>query len=105
MYAVIRTGGKQHRVQVGEVVRVESLEGQAGDAVVFDDVLALGEGDAVRVGNPMVEGAKVRGTVVAHGRSKKILIFTYKRRQNSNRRSMGHRQGYTAVKIEAIEGA
>jgi len=105
MYAVIRTGGKQHRVEVGEVVRVESLEGQTGDAVVFDDVLALGDGDAVRVGTPMLEGAKVLGTVVSQGRGKKIVIFTYKRRQNSNRRRMGHRQSYTAVKIESIEGA
>ena len=105
MYAVIRTGGKQHRVEVGEVVRVESLEGKAGDAVVFDHVLALGDGDAVRLGAPMVEGARVRGTVVSLGRGKKVVIFTYKKRQNANRRNMGHRQNYTAVKIEAIEGA
>ena len=105
MYAVIRTGGKQHRVQVGEVVRVESLEGEAGDPVVFDHVLALGEGESLRVGSPTVEGVSVRGTVLSQGRAKKIHIYTYKRRQNSNRRTKGHRQGYTAVKIEAIEGA
>jgi len=105
MYAVIQTGGKQHRVQVGQVVRVESLQGETGDSIVFDKVLAMGEGESVRLGSPTVEGATVRGTVVSQGRAKKIVIYTYKRRQNSNRRSMGHRQGFTAVKIEAIEGA
>jgi len=105
MYAVIQTGGKQHRVQVGEVVRVESLQGEAGDSIVFDQVLALGEGESVQVGAPTLEGATVRGTVVSQGRAKKIHIYTYKRRQNSNRRQMGHRQGFTAVKIEAIDGA
>ena len=104
MYAVIQTGGKQHRVEIGEVVRVESLTDDAGESVVFDEVLMVGEGDSVRVGSPRVEGATVRGTVVSHGRAKKILIYTYKRRKNSNRRSMGHRQNYTAVKIDAIEG-
>jgi large subunit ribosomal protein L21 len=104
MYAVIQTGGKQHRVEVGEVVRVESLAGDAGDSVVFDKVLMVGDSDSVRVGSPVVEGASVRGTVVSHGRGKKILIFTYKRRKNSNRRTQGHRQNYTAVKIDAIEG-
>jgi large subunit ribosomal protein L21 len=104
MYAVIQTGGKQHRVEVGEVVRVESMTGDAGDAVVFDRVLMVGEGDSVRVGSPTVEGATVRGTVVSQGRGKKVLIYTFKRRKNSNRRTQGHRQGYTAVKIDAIEG-
>ena len=104
MYAVIQTGGKQQRVEIGEVVQVESLSGDAGDAVVFDRVLMVGDGDSVRVGSPAVEGATVRGTIVSHGRAKKVLIYTYKRRKNSNRRSQGHRQNYTAVKIDAIEG-
>jgi large subunit ribosomal protein L21 len=104
MYAVIQTGGKQHRVEVGKVVRVESLSGDSGDPVIFDRVLMVGEGDSVRVGAPTVEGATVKGTVVSQGRGKKILIYTFKRRKNSNRRTMGHRQNYTAVKIDAIEG-
>lgn len=104
MYAVIRTGGKQCRVQQGDVVRVEALQAEAGDAVTFDEVLAVGEGDEVRVGDPTVSGATVRGTVVSQGRNKKVVIQTYKRRQNSNRRRAGHRQAYTEVKIDAIEG-
>ena len=103
MYAVIQTGGKQHRVQIGEVVRVERLEADAGAAVVFDQVLAVGEGDAVKLGAPMVSGASVRGTVVEQGRAKKVLIYRYRPRQNASRRRGGHRQDYTAVKIEAIE--
>ena len=103
MYAVIRTGGKQHRVQIGEIVRVERLEADAGAAVVFDEVLAVGQGDAVKVGAPTVSGASVRGTVVEQGRAKKVLIYRYRPRQNASRRRGGHRQDYTAVKIEAIE--
>lgn len=105
MYAVIQTGGRQHRVQVGDVVRVESLDGERGEAVVFDRVLMLGQGESVRVGSPTLDGAQVRATVVEQGRGKKILVYKYKRRQNSNRTRQGHRQDYTTVKIEAIEGA
>ena len=105
MYAVIRTGGRQHRVQVGEIVRVDRLDGDAGEAVVFDQVLAVGEGDAVSLGNPTVAGASVNATVVEQGRGKKVLIFRYRPRKNSSRRRAGHRQDYTAVKIEAIHGA
>jgi large subunit ribosomal protein L21 len=103
MYAVIQTGGKQHRVQVGEVVRVERLEAEAGAAVVFDQVLAVGEGESLKFGTPTVAGASVRGTVVEQGRAKKVLIFRYRPRQNSSRKRGGHRQDYTAVKIDAIQ--
>lgn len=103
MYAVIRTGGKQHRVQVGEIVRVDRLEADAGSAIVFDQVLAIGEGESVSIGTPTVSGASVRGTVIEQGRSKKVLIFRYRPRQNASRRRGGHRQDYTAVKIEAIQ--
>ena len=102
MYAVIKTGGKQLRVAVGDVVRVEKLDGKVGGEILFDRVLMVG-GDEARVGSPTVENATVRGSIVEHGRDKKILIYTYKRRQNSNRKSQGHRQSYTAVKIEAID--
>ncbi|NIM02037.1 MAG: 50S ribosomal protein L21 [Acidobacteria bacterium] len=104
MYAVIETGGKQMRVQVGDLVRVETLDGDVGSKVVFDRVLMVGEGEKAQVGSPAVEGAKVQGSIVEQGRAKKIRIFTYKPRQNSNRRRMGHRQNYTAVKIESIDG-
>ena len=103
MFAVIETGGKQYRVQQGDVVRVESLAGDAGDTVAFENVLMIGDGDSSQVGNPTVEGARVKGTVVDQGRAKKILIYTYKRRKNSNRKRAGHRQNFTAVKIDAIE--
>lgn len=103
MYAVIRTGGKQHRVQIGDVVRVERLDAEAGGAVVFDQVLAVGEGEAVHLGTPTVAGASVRGTVLEQGRAKKVLIFRYRPRKNASRRRGGHRQDYTAVKIDAIE--
>ena len=103
MYAVIQTGGKQHRVQVGEIVRVEHLDAHAGNSVVFDQVLAVGEGDALKFGSPTVTGASVRGTVIEQGRAKKVLIFRYRPRQNSSRKRGGHRQSYTAVKIEAIQ--
>ena len=104
MYAVIRTGGKQCRVKQGEIVRVEALEAQAGDSVTFGDVLLVGEGDAIRIGSPTVDGVSVKGTVLRQGRGKKVIIQTYKKRQNSNRRRAGHRQAFTEVKIDAIDG-
>jgi large subunit ribosomal protein L21 len=103
MYAVIETGGKQCRVQVGEVVKVESLPVEAGDPVVFDRVLLVSDGEAVKVGTPTLEGAKVTGTAVEQGRRAKIIGYVFKHRQNSNRKRWGHRQDFTAVKIEAIE--
>jgi len=103
MYAVIETGGQQFRVQVGDVVRVARLAEDVGGAVLFDRVLMVGDGAQARVGSPVVDGAAVRGTVVAHDRERKILVYTYKRRQNSNRKRQGHRQAFTAVRIEAID--
>jgi large subunit ribosomal protein L21 len=103
MYAVIATGGKQVRVQVGDVVKVERLEGNVGDSVVFDQILMVGEGESTRLGKPTLEDAKVLGTLVDQDRHAKIIIYKSKRRQNSNRRRAGHRQDFTAVKIDAIE--
>ncbi len=104
MYAVIQTGGKQIRAKIGDVVRVERIAGEVGSSVVFDRILMVAGGDqTVKLGSPTLDGAQVRGTVVAQDRDRKILIYTYKRRQNSNRRRAGHRQSYTAVKIDAIE--
>jgi len=103
MYAVIESGSRQFRVQVGEIVRVQRLDGDVGAPVVFDRVLMLGGEEEARIGAPVVDGAAVRASIVEHGRDKKIRIYTYKKRQNSNRRRMGHRQDFTAVKIESIE--
>ena len=103
MYAVIETGGKQVRVHVGDVVHVERVQGDVGTEIVFDQVLLVG-GDETKIGAPTVENAAVRGSIVDQGRAKKVLSKTYKKRQNSNRRTIGHRQSYTAVKIESIDG-
>ena len=100
MYAVIETGGKQLRVQVGQVIKVESLP---GEPVTFDRVLMVGGDESVRIGKPALDGAEVKGSIVEQGRDRKILIYTFKRRKNSNRRMQGHRQNYTAVKIESID--
>jgi len=104
MYAVIEVGGKQRRVQVGDVVRIECAPGSVGEAVVFDRVLAVGAGASLRIGTPTVEGARVLATVREHGRGEKIHIYTFKKRKNSNRGRQGHRQDYTEVQIDAIEG-
>ena len=101
MYAVIKSGGKQHRVQPGEQIKLEKLAGEAGDAVTFEDVLLVHDGDAIKVGTPSVSGASVTGKILEQGRDKKIRIFTYKRRKNIRRR-MGHRQSYTLVEITNI---
>jgi large subunit ribosomal protein L21 len=102
MYAVVATGGKQYKIQEGDVLRVEKLTGTVGDEVAFDQVLLLGAGEDVRIGQPVIEGAVVKGTIIQQGKSKKILVFKYKRRKRY-RRKQGHRQPYTAVKIDAIE--
>jgi large subunit ribosomal protein L21 len=103
MYAVIETGGKQLRVQVGEIVKVETLPGDVGAPVIFDRVLMVGGEETAKVGKPSLDGAQVKGAITEQGRARKIVIYTYKRRKNSNRRSQGHRQNYTAVKIESID--
>jgi len=101
MYAVIKTGGKQYRVKSGEQVRIESLPADVGAAVSFDQVLMVGEGDQVRVGAPLVSGAKVQATVLSHGRGEKVKIFKLRRRKHFQK-SQGHRQSYTEVRIDDI---
>jgi len=101
MYAVIRTGGKQHRVIEGEKLRIEKILGDVGSAVTFDEVLMLG-GDKTVVGKPLVSGAKVVAQIVAQDRAKKIIVFKMRRRKNY-RKKRGHRQPYTEVKITAIQ--
>jgi large subunit ribosomal protein L21 len=100
-YAVIRTGGKQYRVEPGTTLRIEKLEADVGATVDFPDVLLTGDGDAVRIGTPLVEGAVVRGQILAHDRDKKVLIFKKKRRKNYRRRR-GHRQSITTVRVTEI---
>jgi large subunit ribosomal protein L21 len=103
MYAVIKSGGKQYRVESGAQVRVESLVADIGAAVSFDEVLLVGGGDTVKVGAPLVSGAKVKATVVAHGRGEKVKIFKMRRRKHYQK-SQGHRQNYTEVRIDEIQG-
>ncbi|MGE0874184.1 MAG: 50S ribosomal protein L21 [Burkholderiales bacterium] len=101
MYAVIKTGGKQYRVKPGEQLKVELITAEVGAAVSFDEVLMLGEGDTSTVGAPLVAGAKVKATVVSHGRGDKVRIFKMRRRKHFQK-SQGHRQGYTEVRIDDI---
>ena len=101
MYAVIKTGGKQYRVQQGDVIFVEKLNAQADEAVTFDEVLLVGDADQSRVGTPVVEGANVEGKVLAQVKSKKIVVYKYKAKKNE-RKKQGHRQPYTKVEITAI---
>lgn len=102
MYAVIKTGGKQYRVREGQVIRIESLNAEVGDAVEFDEVLMVGEGADVKVGTPVVEGAKVAATVEANGRGDKVSIIKFRRRKNRSKTKQGHRQNFTEVKIGNI---
>jgi len=103
MYAIIKSGGKQYRVQSGEQVRVEALGAEVGASVSLEEVLLVGSGDDVKVGAPLVSGAKVKATVLAHGRGDKVRIFKLRRRKHYQKHQ-GHRQGYTELKIESIVG-
>ena len=103
MYAVIETGGKQYRVQEGDVITVEKLGVEAGETVTFDKVLLLNDGKEVKVGTPYLNAA-VTGSVVENGKGKKVIIFKYKAKKDY-RKKQGHRQPYTMVKIESLGGA
>lgn len=101
-YAIIRTGGKQFRVSPGDVVRVPTLaDKNEGDKIEFDEVLVSDGAGGVRIGAPMIAGARVTATVVRQGRGPKIIVFKFKRRKHY-KRTKGHRQGFTAIKIESI---
>ncbi len=102
MYAVIESGGKQHRVSTGEDVLVEKLVGEVGETISFDRVLLTYDGEKVSVGRPYLENAKVLGRITRHDKHKKIVVFKYKRRKGY-RRKRGHRQLFTLVRIENIE--
>ena len=101
MYAIIRTGGKQYRVQAGEQLRVEALAADVGASISLEEVLLVGAGDAVKVGAPLVSGAKVKATVVSHGRGEKVKIFKMRRRKHYQK-PQGHRQSYTELRIDDI---
>ena len=103
MFAVIVSGGKQYRVQEGQTLKLEKLTAEAGSSVEFDRVLLVGNGDDVKVGAPVVEGAKVAAEVVAHGRGGKVTIIKFRRRKHHMKRQ-GHRQWFTEVKITGISG-
>ena len=103
MYAVIKTGGKQYKVAPGEKLKVEQIPADVGAEVVIDQVLMVGDGDSVRLGQPKVVGATVKATVVAHGRGEKVTIFKMRRRKHYQKHQ-GHRQGYTELKIDSIVG-
>ena len=102
MYAIIKTGGKQYRVSEGDVITIEKLDVAAEGTVSFDEVVTVVKDGDVKVGIPLVDGAKVTGTVLEHGKAKKILVFKYKAKSNYRRRQ-GHRQPFTKVRIEKIE--
>lgn len=101
MYAVIKTGGKQYRVAQGETLKIESVAGDVGSAIVLDKVLMVGNGDKVNVGKPMISGASVKATIVSHGRHDKVKIFKMKRRKHYQKHQ-GHRQNYTEIRIDGI---
>lgn len=103
MYAVIESGGKQHRVKEGETLKLEKIEVATGESIDFDKVLMVGEGEGVKIGAPYVEGGKVTAEVIAQGRHKKVKIMKFRRRKHSMKQ-MGHRQWYTEVKITGING-
>jgi large subunit ribosomal protein L21 len=102
MYAVVSTGGKQYKVQQGETLRIEKIPGEVGSKVTFDRVLMVADGENVRVGQPVIEKAAVLASIVEQDKAKKILVFKYKRRKRY-RRKQGHRQPFTAIRIDGIE--
>ena len=102
MFAVIKTGGKQYRVSEGSILKVEKLTGDAGGSVEFTDVLAVGQGEELKVGSPAVEGATVTARILEQGRGKKVIVFKKKKRKGYTKKQ-GHRQSYTAIKVEEIK--
>jgi large subunit ribosomal protein L21 len=101
MYAIFKSGGKQYEARPGQTVRMEKIPGEVGDSVVLSDVLLYSDGEQLRVGQPLVEGVAVQAKIVEHGRLAKIVIFKHKRRKDYSKKQ-GHRQAFTAVRIENI---
>jgi large subunit ribosomal protein L21 len=103
MYAVFKSGGKQHRVVEGETLKLEKIEVATGETIDFDEVLMVANGEDIKIGAPIVDGAKVTAEVISHGRGEKVKIIKFRRRKHSMKRQ-GHRQWYTEVKITGIKG-
>ena len=101
MYAIVNSGGKQYKIREGEILRIEKVTGEIGSEILFDQVLMVSDGENVTIGQPNLENVEIRGHVVEQGKAKKIIVFKYKRRKRY-RRKQGHRQQYTAVKIDKI---
>ena len=101
MYAVVKTGGKQYRVSAGEKLKIEQIPAEVGAEIVLDQVLLVADGDAVRMGTPLLDGAQITARVLAHGRGDKVRIFKLHRRKHY-RRTQGHRQNYTEIEILRI---
>ncbi len=102
MYAIIKTGGKQYRVEEGQIIKIEKLDVEEGSNVEFSEVMMVSTDDGLTVGTPVVEGAKVTGKVIDHGKNKKIIVFKYKAKKRY-RKKTGHRQPYTRVLVEKID--
>ena len=103
MYAVIKTGGKQYRVAPGQKLKVEQIPADVGAEIILDQVLMVGEGESVRLGQPVIAGVAVKATVVSHGRGEKVRIFKMRRRKHYQKHQ-GHRQNYTELQIDSITG-
>ncbi len=103
MFAIIETGGKQYKVNEGDIIFIEKLDVAEGETVTFDHVMAISAGEAVKFGTPVIEGAKVTANVLKNGKAKKIYVMKYKPKKNEKKK-IGHRQPYTKVQITAIEG-
>ena len=101
MYAIVNTGGKQYKIRQGDILRVEKIPGEIGSPVSFDRVLMVSDGENIRIGRPTLDDVPVKGHIVEQGKGTKIIVFKYKRRKRY-RRKLGHRQQYTAVKIDSI---
>lgn len=104
MYAVIKTGGKQYKVAVGDKLKIEQIAADIESQIVLDQVLMVAEGDAIKVGVPLVAGATVKATIVSHGRGDKVRIFKLRRRKHYQKHQ-GHRQNYTEIRIDSIDAA
>jgi len=102
MYAVFKTGGKQYKVKEGDVLRIEKITGEVGTDIIFDKVLMFSDGENIDVGVPILDSVEINGHILEQGKSKKIIVFKYKRRKRY-RRKQGHRQQYTAIKIDSIK--
>ncbi|MGI6628799.1 MAG: 50S ribosomal protein L21 [Bacillota bacterium] len=103
MYAIVETGGKQYRVSPGSIVRIEKVHGDRGNTLVFDKVLAISDGESLKVGRPYIQGAAVKGTIIRQGKARKVLVFKYRAKTNYRKR-YGHRQHFTEVRIQSIDG-